>query len=339
MKANLKPLAQQVMVITGASSGIGLATAKAAAARGAKVVLAARNGEALKQAEREIRAAGGEAIHVVTDVAKRDDLEALADAAIGAYGSFDTWVNNAGLGIYGRLDQISDADHRQLFDINFWGLVNGTLIAAEHLKKSGGGAIINLGSVVSDIGFPIQGMYSASKHAIRGFTDAFRAEQMNEGAPLSITLIKPTAIDTPFPIHAKNYLSAKPSLPPPVYAPEDVAGAIIHAAVHGGRDYYIGGAGKLMSTLNKHLPSVVDWFGATVITRQSVKDEPNDRDPAGNLYAPAEDGQTRGDSDRLMMRSAYTKASEYPLMTGAALAAIGVGALGLLFRNNRDGRS
>ena len=335
MKSKLKPLAEQVMVITGASSGIGLTTAKAAAMRGAKVVLAARNGAALAEAEREIRAAGGKAIHVVTDVAKREDLEALADAAIDAYGSFDTWVNDAGLGIFGRLDEVAEADHRQLFDVNFWGLVNGSLIAARHLKTFGGGAIINLGSVVADIGFPMQGMYSASKHAIKGFTDAFRAELMAESAPISVTLIKPAAIDTPFAIHAKSYLKEKPDLPPPVYMPEDVAGAVMYAAEHGGRDYYIGGGGKLMSSLNKRLPRVVDWFGANVITRQITKDEPIDRDPAGNLYGATEDGETRGDSERLVRRSAYTTATEHPLVTGAALAAIGFGALGLLTRSNR----
>lgn len=333
MSAKLKPLAEQVIVITGASSGIGLATAQAAAREGASVVLASRNEEALAQAAQAIRAEGGKAIHVVTDVSRREDVEALADAACEAYGSFDTWVNNAGQGLFGRLDEVSEDDHRRLFDINFWGIVNGTLVAARHLKASGGGAIINLGSVVSDIGFPVQGMYSATKHAVKGFTDAFRMELRGENAPISITLIKPAAIDTPFPIHARNYLDGKPALPAPLYMPEDVAGAILHAAVHGGRDYYVGGGGKMMSSLNKHFPRVVDWFGANFVPRQSVKDEPSGRDPAGALYEAGVDGDKRGDSDRLVRRSAYTTAVEHPLVTAAAIAAIGLGAAGLVGRN------
>ncbi len=336
MDLKLKPLRDQVIVITGASSGIGLATARTAVQQGAKLVLAARNMEALKEIEADFRGAGGEAIAVATDVAKREDVETLAAAAISTYGRFDTWVNNAGVGIFGRLDEVSEIDHRQLFDINFWGLVNGTLIAANHLKTFGGGAIINLGSVVSDIGFPMQGMYSTSKHAVKGFTDAFRMELLAEGAPISITLIKPTSIDTPFPLHAKNYTNGKPTLPPPVYNPQDVADAILHAAVHGGRDYYIGGAGKLMSSLNKYLPGIVDWFGANVVTKQSVKDEPAGRDPAGSLHKASDDGDARGDTDRLVMRSAYTKASQYPLLTGAVIAALGVVTAGLLSRNNRS---
>ncbi len=336
MKPRLKPLAQQVIVITGASSGIGLATARAAAKAGARVVLSSRNAAALLQVEQEIRAAGGEAIHVVADVAKREELAALADFARDAYGSFDTWVNNAGLGIFGRLDEIDEADSRQLFDVNFWGLVNGTLIAAAHLKRFGGGAIINLGSVAADLAFPMQGMYCASKHAIKGFTDSFRMELQSQHAPISLTLIKPTAIDTPFAIHARNYQDRKPTLPPPVYAPEDVAAAILHAAVHGGRDYYIGGGGKIASSLNKRLPSLVDWYGATFVPKQSFKDAPNDRDPAGNLYRPTEDGATHGDSDRLVLRSAYTKASMHPLRAGALLAVAGIAAAAGFFSTRRS---
>lgn len=343
MRIKLKPLAEQVIVITGATSGIGLATAKAAAKRGAKVVLAARNAEELFQTEQDIRSAGGEAVHVVTDVANRAEVEALASAAADAYGSFDTWVNNAGLSIFGRMAEIPEADHRQLFDVNFWGLVNGTLVAAEHLKTFGGGAIINLGSVVSDIGFPIQGMYSASKQAVRGFTDAFRMELQAEGAPISVTLIKPNSIDTPFTSHARNYLQGKPELPPQVYHPDDVADAILHAAEHGGRDYYIGGAGRLFSGLNAVAPWLVDWFGANLVTRLSERDEPAGRPPEGNLHQPTEDGEEQGDTSRFVRRSVYTKASlkaaEHPVLTGAAIAALGLGALSLLGRNgNGNGR-
>ena len=162
--------------------------------------------------------------------------------------------------------------------MNFWGLVYGTKIAAAHLRQKGG-AIINLGSVVSDVGFPIQGMYAASKHAIKGFTDAYRMELHEAGAPISVTLIKPASINTPFPRNAKNYLRQEPKLPPPVYRPEDVANAIVHAAQHGGRDYYIGGGGKLVSLFNQHLPALIDFFGARIIPSQSVSGHPPGRAP------------------------------------------------------------
>ncbi len=293
MAHRLKNINDQVVVITGASSGIGLATAHEAARRGARVVLAARNRQALQDAVRRIEAEGGRAMAVVADVTKPDDLTNLAETAIRTYGGFDTWVNNAGIGVFGRLDQVSDADNRRLFDVNFWGLVSGTKIAAAHLREKGG-AIINLGSVVSDVGFPVQGMYAASKHAIKGFTDAYRMELQEAGAPISVTLIKPSAIDTPFARHAKNYLQQEPKLPPPVYRPQDVADAIVHAAQHGGRDYYIGGAGKVVSTINKHLPALVDFVGARMIPRQSLSGKPPARAMTGNLYDAGADGEVRG---------------------------------------------
>jgi NAD(P)-dependent dehydrogenase (short-subunit alcohol dehydrogenase family) len=204
MAVSLKPLNNQTLVITGASSGIGLSTAQKAAAAGAKVVLASRNEQALAGIVREIEAKGGQAIYVVADVSKREDVQRIADTAIEKFGGFDTWVNDVGVSIWGRIEQVSDEDHRQLFETNFWGLVYGSTIAAAHLKKRGG-ALINLGSVASDQAIPLQGMYCASKHAIKGFTDALRMELEEEGAPISVTLIKPAAIDTPFPQHAKNY--------------------------------------------------------------------------------------------------------------------------------------
>lgn len=336
MRFKLKPVSEQVMVITGASSGIGLATARAAAKAGAKVVLAARNAEALFEIEQEIRAAGGQARHVATDVTSRADIEALASAAIDWYGRFDTWVNDAGVGIFGKLDEIPEDDHRHLFDTNFWGLVNGSLVAAHHLKALGGGAIVNLGSVVSDIGFPVQGMYSASKHAVKGFTDAFRMELREEGAPVAVSLIKPAAIDTPFTVHARNYLEGKPGLPPPVYLPLDVAAAILHAAAHGRRDYFVGGGGKIMSGLNKILPELVDWFGAHIVTKQSRAAGPSGRDDDGSLQQAGADGETQGDSARFVRPSIMTAASVNPMLTGAAIAAVGLGVVSLLARSNRS---
>src|SRR3978361_46860 len=155
---------------------------------------------------------------------------------------------------------------RQLFETNFWGAVAGSLVALPHLKRQGG-ALINMGSMASDRAIPLQGIYSASKHAVMGFTDALRMELLEEGVPVSVTLIKPASIDTPFPEHAKNYMARAPKLPPTVYDPEDVAKAILHAAEHGPRDVYIGGGGKMMSSLRKRVPALTDWMGAAVVAK------------------------------------------------------------------------
>ncbi|HYQ27493.1 MAG TPA: SDR family NAD(P)-dependent oxidoreductase, partial [Polyangiaceae bacterium] len=143
MTASLKPINQQVIVITGASSGIGLATALEAAGRGAKLVLAARSGQTLEKVVADITSAGGEAVAVTADVSSYADLERVAQVAIERFGRIDTWINNAAVGIYGRLDEISEADSRRLFDINFWGVVNGSRIALPLLRATGG-ALINL---------------------------------------------------------------------------------------------------------------------------------------------------------------------------------------------------
>jgi NAD(P)-dependent dehydrogenase (short-subunit alcohol dehydrogenase family) len=192
MKFRLKPLEEQVIVITGGSSGIGLATGIEAARRGARVVLAARHEQPLLEARERLAAVGGEAITVIADVGRRAEVQRIASTAIQHYGRFDTWVNNAGWSVFGDLDCVDDADHRRLFETNFWGTVNGSLEALVHLGRTGG-ALINIGSVASEVALPLQGMYSASKHAVKGFTDALRIEAQDRGLPVSITLVKPSA--------------------------------------------------------------------------------------------------------------------------------------------------
>ena len=177
-------------------------------------------------------------------------------------------------------------------------------------------------------------MYCASKHAIKGFTDALRMELEEEGAPVSVTLIKPASIDTPFPEHARNYMDRRPKLPPPVYDPRDVADAILHAAEHGSRDIYVGGGGKLMSSLRKRLPLATDWMGAHVMSRMQGAGGPVP-DRQGALYAAGRDGAVRGSSPHHVMRSAYTRASLHPALTGAILAGIGVTAAILTRRSKR----
>lgn len=289
----LKPIEEQVIVITGASSGIGLATVQLAADRGAKLVLASRSEKTLRATVKELQARGREAIYMVTDVAKRADLERLAEAALAKFGRIDTWINNAGVSIYGRLEDISEADSRRLFDVNFWGVVNGSLVAVKHMRATGG-TLINVGSEVSEAVVPLQGMYAASKHAVKGFTDALRLEvEVVDKAPISITLIQPTAVDTPFPQHAKNYMTREPKLPSPQIDPERVAAAILKAATQPTRDMKVGMMAKLNTAISKFAPTLGDRMAASYTTRQQHDEPP--RDPEGTLYKPGESGHTHGE--------------------------------------------
>jgi short-subunit dehydrogenase len=292
MALKLKPVAQQVIVITGASSGIGLATAEAAAAQGARLALAARSERTLRELAGRINADGGEAIYVVADVSDRAQVEKIAEAAIDRFGRIDTWINDAAVSIYGRLDEVSEADGRRLFDVNFWGVVYGSLVALPHLKRQGG-ALINVGSEVSESVVPLQGMYTASKHAVKGFTDALRVEiEEVDEAPVAITLIQPTAVDTPFPQHARNYMDREPKLPTPQIEPEKVAEAILDAAAEPARDVKVGMVANLNVTTAKLAPSLGDKMAAMQAGRQQHDLPP--LDPEGTLYKPGEEGRKHG---------------------------------------------
>ena len=334
MSVSLKPLRDQVIVVTGASSGIGLATARAAAEAGARVVLAARNAEALEGIVRDITAHGGHAVAVPADVSRREDVDRIAETTVREFGGFDTWVNNAGTSIWGKLEEVSEEDHRRLFDINFWGTVYGSLAAVAHLKRRGG-ALVNLGSVASDLSLPIQGMYATTKHAVKGFTDALRMELEEERAPVSVTLIKPTSINTPFPQNAKNYTDREPKLPPPVYQPEEVAAAILHAATHRVRDLYVGGSGRVMTAAARQAPRTMDWLGERVLVSQQFRGE-RPREPDGTLYRPGHGGQVRGDHPGYVHRtSAYTRSAMHPALTAGLAVAAGAAAVALLSRRPR----
>jgi short-subunit dehydrogenase len=323
MNIELKKLNKQTIVITGVSSGIGLVTARAAAKRGARLVLAARNERALRQLADEINGAGGEAIYVAADVGKEGDVRRIAETALQHFGGFDTWINNAGVSIYGKLMEVPLEDMRQLFETNFWGVVYGSRFAARHLRAHGG-ALINIGSTVSDRAIPVQGIYSASKHAIKGFTDALRMELEADDAPVSVTLVKPGSIDTPFPHQAMNYLEAEPTLPPPVYAPEVVAEAILHCAEHPEREVFAGGGGKALSVSEKYMPRLTDKvMELTMIEQQKSDQAPRPRE-ANNLYNAFSSLKERGGYEGHVAESSlYTKASLHPLLTTAI--ALGAG--------------
>jgi short-subunit dehydrogenase len=223
-------------------------------------------------------------------------MEEVAARAITEFGRVDTWVNDAGVSIYARLDEVTEADGRRLFDTNFWGRLNGSLAALPHLRRQGG-SLINVGSEVSDAVIPLQGIYSASKHAVKGFTDALRVEiETIDKAPISITLIQPAAVDTPYPGNARNYMDQEPKLPDPMIEPEKVAEAVLRDAVEGGRDVKVGAMSVLNTTMAKIAPSLGDKMSAKQAEQQQ-KPEAR-RNPEGALYKASGSGRVHGEGKK-----------------------------------------
>lgn len=319
-----KPLGEQVIVVTGASSGIGMATAEMAAENGARLMLCARTESKLEKIVDRLTEQGCEASYAVADVGDLEALEHVARLAEDRYGGIDTWVNNAGISIFGKMEDVDNDDAHRLFETNFWGVVNGCRAALPALRRRGGGTIINLGSILSDHAAPLEGFYSASKHAVKAYTDALSMELRKADEPIDICIIKPTSVDTPYAHHAKNLMDVEPTLPAPVYAPEVVARAIMEMAERPKRILYIGGAARAIGAAGEIFPRLSDWVGEKFMFQAQMK-EPSPRAPwPGHLYEgePDEEPEREGQLDHHIMRSSlYTEARVHPFK------AIGVGLL------------
>jgi short-subunit dehydrogenase len=308
-----------------------------AAEGGARLVLAARDGDALDTLAHEMRQRGMDVATVAADVGNPADVARIAQTALERFGRVDTWVNNAGISVYGRNEDVALEDMRKVMQTNFWGVVHGSLEAVKLMKGRGGGALINLGSEVSDRAIPLQGTYAASKHAIKAFTESLRMELDKENAGISLTVVKPSAIATPFPNHAKSYMEHEPDLPPPNYAPELVAQAILHAAQVPERDVYVGGHARLTSLAGYLMPRALDRFMRRAMFSQQQSDRPNSSARRDALYAPdaAHELRQRNDSEhRVVERSPYTSfemrsaPAKTVLLGGALLAAWGLVRVG-----------
>jgi short-subunit dehydrogenase len=306
-----RPLNEQVVVITGASSGIGRETAMRFAQKGATVVIAARNQLALEQVRDDIRSMGGEVHIVVTDVADPEQVEALAAEAFNFYGRIDTWVNDASVALYGTVAQTSVEEIDQVIRVNLMGVVHGVKAVLPYMRRQGYGTIINVGSVISWVAMPLQAAYSAAKQGVKGFTDALRLELQHEQANINVTLVMPAGINTPFFNHARSKLGVKPMPIPPVYRPEMVADAIITAAEKYRRDVYAGGASWMFVMLERLSPALMDRIllaGDMGFRLQKTNEIDDGRD---NLYEPnTETGRIHGDFAELAKPSLFTRVME-----------------------------
>ncbi|WP_420141185.1 SDR family oxidoreductase [Sphingomonas sp.] len=335
MSIRLKPLAEQVIVITGASSGHGLSAARKAAATGARVMLVARDSDALQAVVQGIRAGGGDADYVAADVSVEGDIDRVVISTIHRFGGFDTWVNNAGVGTYAKALEQPTEDHRRVFETNYWGMVHGSLAAVRHLKdRPGGGALINVGSVNSDMSSPLLSSYNASKHAMKGFTDSLRIEVLMDALPVSVALLKPSPIGTPFTGHARNRTGKRARLPRPIYAPEIVADAILDAACHPRRSLTVGGSGKLQTIGAALFPTLFDHIAVRMAGALVERAEPVGQ-VAGNLDAPqGDDGRVDG-AQRGRRFSLFATARRHELATAAAVVGAGILARAALTRWKR----
>ncbi|WP_174301845.1 SDR family oxidoreductase [Caulobacter sp. S45] len=305
----LKPLSQQVVVVTGASSGIGLATARKAAKAGAKVLLVARGEPALKAAVEDIIASGGRAAYAVADVGELSELEQAAHLALERFGGIDTWVSNAGVAIYADVLTTPRDEHERLFRTNYWGAVNSAQVAIPHLRARRG-AFIMVGSVASDMGSPVMGTYAASKHAVKGYVDSLRIELNRDKVPVIVTLVKPSGIGTPLNAHVANHKHGEAKVPPPVYAPELVADAILHAARHPMREVTVGGAGLAQVLFATHFPGLFAHLAGAITPL--LNDPKTPATPGDNLFSAMSGGEVHGAEGPGLRFSLYTAAGCIP---------------------------
>ncbi|MGE5602796.1 MAG: SDR family oxidoreductase [Nitrososphaerales archaeon] len=328
----LKPVGEQVVVLFGASSGIGRETALQFAGRGAKVVAVGRRRAALDSLSQDIRMDGGICVPLIADAADFDQVKQVAEDTVKRFGRIDTWVQLAAVSLYAPFEQHEPEEFHRIIDVNLVGAAYGAMAALPSLKQSGGGALIMVTSVEAVQAIPYHAAYAASKHGLRAMTEVIRMELAAEGAPVSVTNVMPASIDTPFFEVAKTRLGVKPRAVPPVYEPEVVARAILFAAEHPSRDLAAGGAGKSFIMLKRISPSAADklmvWAGFTL---QKTREEKGP-DAPNNLFAPLVDGPVgpRGYmSKEARSWSTYTWWETHPAAhwAGRALAVAGLGLL------------
>lgn len=327
-----------VAVVTGASAGVGRATAIALAQRGYDVGLIARGKAGLRGAAADVEAAGGRAATLQADVADFEAVDAAASQAEAELGPIAVWINNAMTTVFGRVADVSAAEIERTTAVTYLGQVHGTMAALERMKPRGEGRIVNVGSSLAFVGIPLQAAYCGAKFACRGFTESVRAELLAEGSPVTISMVHLPAVNTPQFDWCESKMD-KPARPvAPIYPPEEAAAAIIAAAEDGRRADVLGGWNRMIISLASVAPGIVAHFAAETGVDSQQSEGPKPKKRASNLFAPVDDDHDVGMRGRFgdeahgMATAEFVKA----LPGTAATLAASVGAsLGDRFRQAR----
>jgi NAD(P)-dependent dehydrogenase (short-subunit alcohol dehydrogenase family) len=334
----LKPVHDQVVVLMGASSGIGRQSALDFARKGARVVAAARDEVGLRSLGEEVLRNGGRIVTIVADTSDYDEVNAVATQAIEAFGRIDTWVHLAAITMYATFEQTTPDEWRRIIDVNLNGQAYGAMVALPHLRRSGGGALIHLSSIEARTALPFQSAYAASKHGIAGFLDALRLELKHEGVPISVTEILPASINTPFIEKARTKIGVKPAGLKPLYEPQLVADAIVHAAQHPMREFVVGGAGKALKYTQELSGTLADKVLLKFAFDGQKTSEPKLESAPDNLFAPLEGyDRVEGDwTDDVIGGTLSNWMEKHPLATRLmAIGAFSIAA-GLVLRRDPE---
>ncbi|MFG3023581.1 SDR family oxidoreductase [Streptomyces sp. NPDC048254] len=334
---------QQTVVITGASAGIGRATARLFAERGANVVLLARGKAGLDAAVADVEERGGRALAVPTDMADFAQVEAAAVAAEEALGPIDIWVNNAFTSVFAPFMEIEIAEYKRVTEVSYLGFVHGTRAALQRMIPRDAGVIVQVGSALGDRSIPLQSAYCGAKHAVNGFTSSVRTELMHQHSHVNITVVQMPAVNTPQFSWVLSQLPKSPQPVPPIYQPEVAARAVMHAADHPHRkQYYVGASTAATILANKLAPALLDrYLARTGYTSQQTDDDSEPGTRRTNLWHPADEapehdyGAHGSFDEKSHHHSAEAALARHPgLVLAAATGAAAVG-LGAVIRRRR----
>jgi NAD(P)-dependent dehydrogenase (short-subunit alcohol dehydrogenase family) len=276
----------EVVVVTGASGGVGRATAHAFARRGAQIALLARGEQGLDDCRREVHQLGGRALVIPTDVADHRQIEAAAARAEAELGPIDVWVNDAMTSIFAPTWEITPDEFRRATEVTYLGFVWGTMTALRRMRPRDRGTIVQVGSALAYRGIPLQSAYCGAKHAVEGFTESLRTELLNEGSNVAVTMVQLPALNTPQFETVRTRLPRHPRPVAPVYQPEVAAKAIVWAADHPRREIKVGASTAITVAGNKVLPGLGDWYLARTAVDGQQMQEPVNGDRPDNLFAP-----------------------------------------------------